>query len=131
VDVSFDNCSTQRSSYIPVGATPGEISTVKTNALLAAALICASPLSLGPAVAASKGEAVAKSQRAQKQVRQKGHHRVIRHRHPAPVATAQRNRFWPDPSFDRNGRPYKPNVHYPCMVDLGYGRFGTCDSFNE
>jgi hypothetical protein len=104
---------------------------VKTIALPAAALICALPLSLGPALAASKGETAANSQRAQKQVRHQRHQPVIRHRQPAPVAKAHRNHFWPDPSFDRNGRPYKPNVLYPCMIDLGYGRFGTCDSWNE
>ena len=32
-----------------------------------------------------------------------------------------------DPSFDRYGRPYRPTVQGPCMVDLGYGRFARCD----
>ena len=32
-----------------------------------------------------------------------------------------------DPSFDRYGRPYRPTVQGPCMIDLGYGRFARCD----
>ena len=32
-----------------------------------------------------------------------------------------------DPSFDRYGRPYRPTVSGPCMIDLGYGRFARCD----
>jgi hypothetical protein len=32
-----------------------------------------------------------------------------------------------DPSFDRYGRPYRPQFYSPCTVDLGYGRFARCD----
>ena len=86
------------------------------KALLVAALICTSAFAVGHASAASKGEVSIKSHRAQKQIRHQlvGMPRV-------PVATAYRNHPWPDPSFDRNGRPYKPNFYSPCTVDLGYG----------
>lgn len=32
-----------------------------------------------------------------------------------------------DPSFDQNGRPYRNPFPGQCMVDLGYGRFESCD----
>lgn len=32
-----------------------------------------------------------------------------------------------DPSFDRDGRPYRNPFPGQCMVDLGYGRFESCD----
>ncbi|MFZ5689905.1 MAG: hypothetical protein ACOY5F_01485 [Pseudomonadota bacterium] len=31
-----------------------------------------------------------------------------------------------DPSFDRQGRLYKPPPGLPCPVDLGYGRWTSC-----
>ena len=31
-----------------------------------------------------------------------------------------------DPSFDQNGRLYKPPPGLPCPVDLGYGRWTSC-----
>lgn len=101
------------------------------TAVLAAALICASPLAFGSALAAPKGEPSAKSQRAQKQIRHK-QERAARHRHPTgPAARAAGNHPWPDPSFDRSGRPYRPNFYSPCTVDLGYGRFADCNSWND
>lgn len=32
-----------------------------------------------------------------------------------------------DPSFDQDGRPYRNPFPGQCMVDLGYGRFESCD----
>lgn len=32
-----------------------------------------------------------------------------------------------DPSFDQYGRPYQPPPGLACPVDLGYGRWGSCD----
>jgi len=32
-----------------------------------------------------------------------------------------------DPSFDQNGRPYQPPPGLACPVDLGYGRWGSCN----
>ena len=102
-----------------------------TTVVLAAALICASPLAFGHALAAPEGEPSAKSQRAHKQFRHK-QGRAARHRHAAdPAARAARNHPWPDPSFDRSGRPYRPNFYSPCTVDLGYGRFADCNSWND
>lgn len=41
---------------------------------------------------------------------------------PAPVY-----RWRPaDPSFDQNGRPYRPPRGLPCPIDLGYGRWTSC-----
>lgn len=31
-----------------------------------------------------------------------------------------------DPSFDQNGRLYKPPPGLPCPIDLGYGRWTSC-----
>lgn len=33
-----------------------------------------------------------------------------------------------DPSFDRNGRPYQPPPGLSCPVDLGYGRWASCNT---
>jgi len=33
----------------------------------------------------------------------------------------------PDPSFDQYGRPYRNPFPGQCMVDLGYGRWESCD----
>ena len=38
-----------------------------------------------------------------------------------------RNSYAADPSFAPNGRPYRPSVYSPCQIDLGYGRFTSCD----
>jgi hypothetical protein len=32
-----------------------------------------------------------------------------------------------DPSFDQDGRPYRNPFPGQCMVDLGYGRWESCD----
>ena len=31
-----------------------------------------------------------------------------------------------DPSFDQNGRLYRPPAGLPCPVDVGYGRWASC-----
>ena len=33
-----------------------------------------------------------------------------------------------DPSFDQYGRPYQPPPGLSCPVDLGYGRWGSCNN---
>jgi len=101
-----------------------------TKALLAALLICVSPLAFAPASAASKRDASNKH-RVHKQERHKVPRHASRARPMAPVGTAYRNLPWADPSFDRNGRPYRPNFYSPCTVDLGYGRFASCDSWDD
>lgn len=35
-----------------------------------------------------------------------------------------------DPSFDQYGRPYRPPPGLDCPVDLGYGRWGSCNFEN-
>jgi hypothetical protein len=101
------------------------------QALLVAALTCAAPLAFGSALAAPKQEPSVSGQRVQQHVRQK-QGRAHSHRNRAmPAARAYRNHPWPDPSFDRNGRPYRPNFYSPCTVDLGYGRFASCDAWND
>lgn len=35
--------------------------------------------------------------------------------------------FGADPSFDAYGRPYRPPSHIRCPIDLGYGRWTSCD----
>lgn len=32
-----------------------------------------------------------------------------------------------DPSFDQNGRPYQPPPGLSCPIDLGYGRWASCN----
>lgn len=102
-----------------------------TKFALAAALIFVSPLANGSAVAAPKGEPSGKFKRAQKLAGQHERERASRYRRSAPAPRAARNHPWPDPSFDRSGRPYRPNFYSPCTVDLGYGRFADCNSWND
>ncbi|HWV54626.1 hypothetical protein [Pseudorhodoplanes sp.] len=102
--------------------------TMALKALVAAATVLGLAASIGPVSAAPRGDAVSKSERVKKPVRHQ--QRVIRHPQAAP-AFAHRQLPWADPSFDRNGRPYRPNVYYPCTVDLGYGRFASCDTWND
>ncbi|MGD9922089.1 MAG: hypothetical protein AB7V13_11670 [Pseudorhodoplanes sp.] len=33
-----------------------------------------------------------------------------------------------DPSFDQHGRPYRPPPGLSCPIDLGYGRWTSCDN---
>lgn len=98
-----------------------------TTTVFAVVLICVSPFAISSVMAAPKDEPSAKNHRVQKQqVRQKPD-RSLRHR---PAVRAQ-NHPWPDPSFDRSGRPYRPNFYSPCTVDLGYGRFTDCNSWSD
>jgi hypothetical protein len=42
---------------------------------------------------------------------------------PAPIY-----RWRPaDPSFDQHGRPYRPPPGLSCPIDLGYGRWTSCN----
>ena len=60
--------------------------------------------------------------------KKKRQHVYVRQR-AQPVYAARRG--WMDPSLGLDGRPY-PNPYPPgtCSVDLGYGRFGSCE-FHE
>lgn len=40
---------------------------------------------------------------------------------------AYRRSYAADPSFTPSGRRYRPSVYSPCTIDLGYGRFTSCD----
>ena len=40
---------------------------------------------------------------------------------------AYRRSYAADPSFNPWGRAYRPSVYSPCTIDLGYGRFTSCD----
>jgi hypothetical protein len=47
--------------------------------------------------------------------------------HKQAVAPKPVYRWRPaDPSFDQNGRLYKPPPGLPCPIDLGYGRWTSC-----
>lgn len=45
------------------------------------------------------------------------------------VEAQQQPRRWrpADPSFDQDGRPYRNPFPDQCMVDLGYGRWESCN----
>lgn len=100
----------------------------KVKSLVAMSLIGALPLVVTPVLAAP-GDGVSKHQRVQKQKVRQGP--AVRSHQSAPARSAYRNHAWPDPSFDRSGRPYRPNFYSPCTVDLGYGRFADCNSWNN
>lgn len=49
------------------------------------------------------------------------------HRYGWGYAPAYRRSYAADPSFSPSGRRYRPSVYSPCTIDLGYGRFTSCD----
>ena len=49
------------------------------------------------------------------------------YRYGQGYAPAYRRSYAADPSFGPSGRPYRPSVYSPCTIDLGYGRFTSCD----
>jgi len=61
---------------------------------------------------------------AAKKKKQPRHVYVRKAAQPAYAA----RRWWADPSFGPDGRPY-PNPYPPnvCSIDEGYGRFSPCD----
>jgi len=102
------------------------------KALTLVAVVGAASTTLVPqADAAPRSERSAKNQSVKPTIRHRPHYRSYRHRDSARSAFGYRNHPWPDPSFDRSGRPYRPNFYSPCTVDLGYGRFASCDSWND
>lgn len=87
-------------------------------------LIVAAPAYAAPAGTASKANASDMSsakKQSQSQIRRNdnGYGAYARVPYYRPFA---------DPSFDPSGRPYQPNVYTPCTIDLGYGRFTSCDA---
>jgi hypothetical protein len=58
---------------------------------------------------------------------QKKKKRVVRAPAPQPQMWGWGGWKPADPSFDQNGRPYQPPPGLSCPVDLGYGRWGSCD----
>ena len=63
------------------------------------------------------------------QAQQKKRKRQMQH---APVAEPRIRSGWraADPSFDQQGRLYRPPPGLDCPVDLGYGRWGSCNFDN-
>jgi hypothetical protein len=80
-----------------------------------------------PAASASERSSLAGAEFSAAKKKKPQHH--VYEREAAPALAARRG--WFDPSLGPDGRPYR-NPYPPgtCSVDLGYGRFGTCD-FHE
>ena len=49
------------------------------------------------------------------------------YRYGGSYGPAYRRAYAADPSFAPSGRPYRSNIYSPCTIDLGYGRFTSCD----
>ncbi len=95
-----------------------------------AALLMAALAAPRPADAAS-GSMLTDGSAAQKQQQKKQKKaRTTRTTPPATYAPAARGWRPADPSFDQSGRPYQPPPWLDCPVDLGYGRWGSCNTFN-
>jgi hypothetical protein len=52
--------------------------------------------------------------------------RYVRHAYVAPPRHVYRG--FADPSFDQYGRPYRPPSYISCPIDLGYGRWASCNT---
>ena len=76
-----------------------------------------------PAAAAPEGDRFADADISAAKKKKKQTRKYV---YPAPGLAARRG--WFDPSLGPDGRPW-PNPYPPgtCSVDMGYGRFSTCD----
>lgn len=84
---------------------------------------------LGPAAAADAAPSAASAVgdfSAAKKKKSKQHMRAV----PAPAPQVRRVWRGADPSFDEYGRLYRPPPGLDCPVDLGYGRWGSCNVDN-
>lgn len=84
-----------------------------------------------PSVALNHADQTAESHSATEFSAKRKRHKqdIYLRRAPQPAYT----RHWfKDPSLGADGRPYR-NPYPPgtCSTDLGYGRFGNCDSDND
>lgn len=66
----------------------------------------------------------AKTKQVQKPNKAKPRPRALAARAPQPATFGWRPA---DPSFDRQGRRYQPPPGLSCPVDLGYGRWASCN----
>ena len=92
-------------------------------ALLMAAVAAPRPADAG-AMPSDNSAAQKQQQKKQKKAR------TTRSAPPAAYAPPARGWRPADPSFDQSGRPYQPPPWLDCPVDLGYGRWGSCNTFN-
>jgi hypothetical protein len=95
------------------------------------AILVAAALVAGPTAASTRTDGASfatdfSAAKKKKPAQKKPAHRTRSvHTAPAPGWTGFRPA---DPSFDRSGRPYRPPPGLSCPVDLGYGRWGSCDT---
>jgi hypothetical protein len=96
------------------------------------AILVAAALVAGPTAASTRADGASfatgfsAAKKKKKPAQKKPAHRTRSvHTAPAPGWTGFRPA---DPSFDRSGRPYRPPPGLSCPVDLGYGRWGSCDT---
>ena len=68
-----------------------------------------------------------KQRQTKKKSHQSRHYNRAYRSYGADYGPVYRRPFAADPSFDPSGRPYRPNIYSPCTIDLGYGRFTSCD----
>ena len=103
-------------------------------ALAAGLLITVTALAYGGAAAAENQNAEISSAAKAKSVNAKSAKATKSKVKPKPPVLAVRVRRpipsgWrpADPSFDSKGRPYRPPPGLSCPIDLGYGRWASCN----
>ena len=97
-------------------------STIAASAIAAALMLpAAAQADVKPLVQTTTAEASDISAAARKK-----RQRYVR---SAPVYERPVRYGWraADPSFDQYGRPYRAPEGFGCAMDLGYGRFESCD----
>lgn len=103
--------------------------TLKLSVLAGAAAMLA--LAHTGALAQSQGLTAATTQADEFSATGKPKKKKVRHVRVAPApGYAPRAYGWrgADPSFDQQGRLYRPPSYLDCPVDLGYGRWESCNT---
>jgi hypothetical protein len=97
----------------------------------ALAIAAGAYLHAGPVGLAAQEPATDLSAQSRQQVqsRQGQTGRAARQRMPTQQPDTRARGWRPaDPSFDQYGRPYRPPPGLDCPIDLGYGRWASCNS---
>jgi hypothetical protein len=110
-------------TFQPAGRFIWEFPSMKavlTAGVVILTTIGASPISAAPNHAPEISSAATRSKQAKPKQR--------RQAQPARAPRAAPFRWRPaDPSFDQQGRPYRPPPGLSCPIDLGYGRWASCN----
>ena len=95
---------------------------------LAAGVLILVATGVGPAAAAPNPAPEISSAATKTKPAKRAKPKQRRQTQPVPAPRAGPFGWRPaDPSFDQQGRPYRPPPGLACPIDLGYGRWASCN----